>query len=1022
MFTILKDVAGVWWHLYNNNATKVHLSDFDVIIEAVAETFVIEPRNGSNIPSRSVSISDVQVINESISSSPISFTGADGLIALLTSLNYPPYLSNTTPQPPVKVWTKGDAISINRTQTWIDANFDVTGLGINEMVGWAKRNGQNGTRDAQDRSLLNQGTKFANVGIPYGFENTVLVAHEADSAVLVTGGVTKKGVNDAGTGPTVNGYTLVSGTALGKVVKTSKVGQDHTGAPSTVETGVGKNYHPILVELFIERVEDLWIMGGSALPNLPQVLTQGGRTVKVIDTSDPVQCPSGVYTLVITDAVDYLYFINDTPVEVDIVDDFFDYNKGVELLGSVQEGGYCQFKYNGSSTTVTIDCTSSSEIKFSAHLVETNIWAFGLSKDTLENSVDPVDLISTDADNALVLGLDNKLFVPESTGGGVESVTGDLVDNTDPLNPIVETPNLIQVLTQGDITPYTIPIPNNTFVTFDLGRELTENYFITDDVGTGGVFLDKDVIMPDNATIRWQAGYIEDNVTPTDVTLLPYRFTTDAYVFYQGARVTDITLQPEDVCMLKLNGKNSTDLIQIWHLTVVSKSSGGSVSEYEISTAKIINRCPADTFRNAHGDLKIGTVQYYGTRTNPSDLLRFPDLNDLSVFQKITLPSSGLGTIEYLAYNETLGKIYSCLSTNKLLVINDIDDISDYDIIDLTLSQGTILSGAVIFTDDDYIYIGTNQSPNAYFIKLDATDYSEVENVQWTGRREVHSGEWNYDKSELYFVQSGNNCYVAVINPSDLSFTDYLAGYNVTDDIAYILDANSSMSFDSWLFLPSELRSLGDKGHYLFNLTTKERYALDGLPSTGCYWDDENFILYSSCINGFIEAWTGENLIASALGAINPKSASTVYVNKEGLHLNEITKISDRFFATAWNNEVENGGDGLGSLMELDLVNVKNGALSKKEEVIRNTFYINKEVSQALISATTLDVTFGEGYVWNLIGSKKFAVNISPEDSFTASSLDNHYISNKTEVSFRINFNASVTGTLNFSATVFPNY
>lgn len=48
------------------------------------------------------------------------------------------------------------------------------------------------------------------------------------------------------------------------------------------------------------------------------------------------------------------------------------------------------------------------------------------------------DLISSDIGNAIVLGTDNKPFVPAGTGGGgVESVTGANVDNTDPLNPIV---------------------------------------------------------------------------------------------------------------------------------------------------------------------------------------------------------------------------------------------------------------------------------------------------------------------------------------------------------------------------------------------------------------------------------------------------------------------------------------------------------------------------------------------------------------------------------------------------------
>jgi len=47
--------------------------------------------------------------------------------------------------------------------------------------------------------------------------------------------------------------------------------------------------------------------------------------------------------------------------------------------------------------------------------------------------------ISSDVDNAIVLGTDSKLFVPETTGG-IESVvagTNITIDNTDPLNPVI---------------------------------------------------------------------------------------------------------------------------------------------------------------------------------------------------------------------------------------------------------------------------------------------------------------------------------------------------------------------------------------------------------------------------------------------------------------------------------------------------------------------------------------------------------------------------------------------------------
>jgi len=403
LFTIEKSTTGNFWHKYGNGSNEVSISDFQVVIDAVKRTFIIQPKNGSNIPSQAVSFNDLRVVDLNVSTTPIPFTTGDSLIEILKGLNYTPYIVSSGSTTPVKVWTKGDTIFLNRPQQFFNDNFDNTGLGILEMVGWKKSTIMAG------RVPVGQGTSpLNNLGTQGGFRNTVLVSHKHKSAVLSDGDA---GVNTLGTGPTVDGYVLVEAEANQKIVETSTVGQDQDGNPSTTENGVNKNFQPYTVVFWVERTEDLWING-----------------------------------------------------------------------------------VGGSSTT----------------------------------------------------------------------------------------PNLTQVLTQGDISTYTVPIPNNTFLTFDLGRQLTINNFTTDDVGTGGVFLDKDVIMPENATIIFQAGYVEDSVTPTDVTLLPYRFTTDAYVFYQGARVTDITIQPEDVCTLKWGGNNSTDGIQIWFLTIVSKSSGGSVDPADL--------------------------------------------------------------------------------------------------------------------------------------------------------------------------------------------------------------------------------------------------------------------------------------------------------------------------------------------------------------------------------------------------------------------------------------------------------
>ena len=152
----------------------------------------------------------------------------------------------------------------------------------------------------------------------------------------------------------------------------------------------------------------------------------------------------------------------------------------------------------------------------------------------------------------------------------------DAIGNIQPLsdfvsNPAGNTPNLTHVLVEGDISTWLEQIPTDEFITLAVDRRLTKNYYDTSMVGTGGLFLDKTVLFPVNSTIKFQAGFVEDNVAPTDVTLLPYRFTTDAYVFYQGARVTDITIQPEDVCTLKWGGNNSIDGIQIWFLSIVNR-------------------------------------------------------------------------------------------------------------------------------------------------------------------------------------------------------------------------------------------------------------------------------------------------------------------------------------------------------------------------------------------------------------------------------------------------------------------
>jgi len=444
-----------------------------------------------------------------------------------------------------------------------------------------------------------------------------------------------------------------------------------------------------------------------------------------------------------------------------------------------------------------------------------------------------------------------------------------------------------------------------------------------------------------------------------------------------------------------------------------------------ISTAKIINRCPDDAFRNAHGNLKIGDVQYYGTRTSPPELIRFPNPNDLSIFTKITLASSSFGSIEYLAYNETLGKIYACLNTNKLLVINDIADITDYDIIDITLSAGNLAASSVVMTDDAHIYIGTaTGSQVARFIKLDATDYSELKNAPWIGddssdRLNIHSAVWSSDKSELFFCQNGGVNYMAFVSPLDMTYTELFVGNSITDDICIMEDTGSMISFSRFIFCPTEGRQLGTKGGFLVDIDMRVSYAFDALPSAGCCWDADTKILYSACIDGVIQSWTGENAVAMALGYLDPKKASEVYVDLNGNWFNEITKIDGKFFATIWNNDTSFGEDGLGALVELDLIKVRNGAISVTESLFINDRYLKSQYVGSVTSASYIDITFSNAD-WSTLILKDYGVSLTPNNSASGTAIVGWYMTNKLANSFRLNFASPVTADLDLTIIINP--
>jgi len=91
-FTIIKKGNNNFWHLFNNGAKEINLSDFQAVLDSVAQTFIIQALNGANIPQTAVGILDIIVIDETDASLEETFANVEALRTRLVELGYTPYL------------------------------------------------------------------------------------------------------------------------------------------------------------------------------------------------------------------------------------------------------------------------------------------------------------------------------------------------------------------------------------------------------------------------------------------------------------------------------------------------------------------------------------------------------------------------------------------------------------------------------------------------------------------------------------------------------------------------------------------------------------------------------------------------------------------------------------------------------------------------------------------------------------------------------------------------------------------
>jgi len=133
-----------------------------------------------------------------------------------------------------------EVVRMSVNTQYITDNFDITGLGTNLCLGFAICNGNNGTENLDGRSGIGYGANYNFVGLQVGSADSVVVSHTHTAKISnISGADNDKFV--AQNGGSGGGATSFSGSGI-----------INTG--TTGETGVNKNYHPSIVQLYMMKL------------------------------------------------------------------------------------------------------------------------------------------------------------------------------------------------------------------------------------------------------------------------------------------------------------------------------------------------------------------------------------------------------------------------------------------------------------------------------------------------------------------------------------------------------------------------------------------------------------------------------------------------------------------------------------------------------------------------------------------------------------------------------------------------
>lgn len=156
-FKIIKRNSNDFWHVFNNGAKSENISDFEVSLDDVSQTFVIILRNGANIPQIKLVVTDIVVIDETDANIEETFTNVVDLKNRLIELNYTPYINPNSASAITGLIQEGTNVTITGSGTLSDPYIISSIGGAVDSV-----NGQTGVvfLDADDISDTSTTKKF----------------------------------------------------------------------------------------------------------------------------------------------------------------------------------------------------------------------------------------------------------------------------------------------------------------------------------------------------------------------------------------------------------------------------------------------------------------------------------------------------------------------------------------------------------------------------------------------------------------------------------------------------------------------------------------------------------------------------------------------------------------------------------------------------------------------------------------------------------------------------------------------